>query len=384
MFHKIVLPLLVLAFPFGATANSILNGKQELDQKVNETISALIKEQAIPGMAVGVIHKGKPHYYTYGLADVKRHKPVTSKTIFELGSVSKTFTGVLAADSIARNEIKLTDPVKKHWPELTGPQWNNINVLHLATYSAGGLPLQIPDGINDKSALLEYYQQWQPSWAPGTKRVYSNASLGLFGVLTANAAQMDFQQAMQTRIIEPLKLSNTWFNIPKLHEKNYAWGYVNNQPRHVSPGMLDDESYGLKSSIEDMTQWMHINMDSNTVKSSTLQKGIGLSQLGYYYSENKIYQGLGWEMYDYPVNEELVIRNSSNDVALLAKEIQEVKPEHMDGRQLFIHKTGATSGFGAYVAFIPSEKIGIVMLANKNFPNAERVKAAFAILNALH
>ena len=133
-----------------------------------------------------------------------------------------------------------------------------------------------------------------------------------------------------------------------------------------------------------MTQWMYINMDSNTVKSNTLRKGITLSQLGYYYSENKIYQGLGWEMYDYPVNEELVIRNSSNDVALLAKEIQEVKPEHMDGRQLFIHKTGATNGFGAYVAFIPSEKIGIVMLANKNFPNAERVKAAFAILNALH
>ncbi len=384
MFYKIVLPLFILVFPFGAAANSIMNDKQELDQKVNETISALIKEQAIPGMAVGVIHKGKPHYYAYGLADVKRHKPVTSKTIFELGSVSKTFTGVLAADSIARNEIKLTDPVKKYWPELTGPQWNNINVLHLATYSAGGLPLQIPDGINDKSALLEYYQQWQPSWAPGTKRVYSNASLGLFGVLTANAAQMNFQQAMKTRVIEPLKLSNTWFNIPKLHEKNYAWGYVNNQPRHVSPGMLDDESYGLKSSIEDMTQWMYINMDSNTVKSNTLRKGITLSQLGYYYSENKIYQGLGWEMYDYPVNEELVMRNSSNDVALLAKEIQEVKPEHMNGRQLFIHKTGATNGFGAYVAFIPSEKIGIVMLANKNFPNAERVKAAFAILNALH
>ena len=133
-----------------------------------------------------------------------------------------------------------------------------------------------------------------------------------------------------------------------------------------------------------MTKWMQVNLDSNMVKSRTLQQGIGLSQQGYYYTENKIYQGLGWEMYDYPVNEELVIRNSSNDVALMAKDIMQIKPEHMNRHKFFIHKTGATNGFSAYVAFIPSKKIGIVMLANKNFPNTERVKAAFSILNTLH
>ena len=255
---------------------------------------------------------------------------------------------------------------------------------HLVTYSAGGFPLQISDEINSRSALLKYYQQWEPTWKPGAKRVYSNASIGLFGILTAEASQMDFQHAMKIRVFEPLKLSNTWFDIPKSNEKNYAWGYLNNQPKHVSTGMLDDETYGIKSSIEDMTKWMQVNLDSNMVKSRTLQQGIGLSQQGYYYTENKIYQGLGWEMYDYPVNEELVIRNSSNDVALMAKDIMQIKPEHMNRHKFFIHKTGATNGFSAYVAFIPSKKIGIVMLANKNFPNTERVKAAFSILNTLH
>lgn len=101
--------------------------------------------------------------------------------------MSKTFTATLAAYAEASGKLSLSDPASKHWPELKGSAFDGITLLNLGTYSAGGLPLQFPEQVKDQASLLDYYRHWKADYAPGTQRLYSNPSLGLFGYLAAKA-----------------------------------------------------------------------------------------------------------------------------------------------------------------------------------------------------
>ena len=356
--------------------------EKQLADVVERSVTPLMKAQGIPGMAVAVIYQGQPHYFTFGKADVAANKPVTPQTLFELGSISKTFTGVLGGDAIARGEISLAEPATQYWPELTGKQWQGIRLLDLATYTAGGLPLQVPDDVTDNASLLRFYQTWQPKWKPGTTRLYANASIGLFGALAVKPSGMTFEQAMTERVFTPLKLTHTWINVPKAEEKHYAWGYRDGKAVHVSPGALDAEAYGVKTNVQDMASWVMANMAPEKAAGASLKQGIALAQTRYW-RVGAMYQGLGWEMLNWPVDAKTVIDGSDNKVALAPLPAREITPPAPPVNASWVQKTGSTGGFGGYVAFIPEKQIGIVMLANKSYPNPARVETAYRILSAL-
>ncbi|MCP3846497.1 PDC family class C beta-lactamase [Pseudomonas aeruginosa] len=350
---------------------------------VDASVQPVMKANDIPGLAVAISLKGEPHYFSYGLASKEDGRRVTPETLFEIGSVSKTFTATLAGYALAQDKMRLDDRASQHWPALQGSRFDGISLLDLATYTAGGLPLQFPDSVQkDQAQIRDYYRQWQPTYAPGSQRRYSNPSIGLFGYLAARSLGQPFERLMEQQVFPALGLEQTHLDVPEAALAQYAQGYgKDDRPLRVGPGPLDAEGYGVKTSAADLLRFVDANLHPERLDRPWAQ-ALDATHRGYY-KVGDMTQGLGWEAYDWPISLKRLQAGNSTPMALQPHRIARLPaPQALEGQRL-LNKTGSTNGFGAYVAFVPGRDLGLVILANRNYPNAERVKIAYAILSGL-
>ena len=127
---------------------------------VEKAVQPLLEEYRIPGMAVAVLKEGKPHYFNYGVANRESGRRVSELTLFEIGSVSKTFTATLGTYAVVKGGFRLDDKVSQHAPWLQNSAFDRVTMAQLATYSAGGLPLQFPDAVGFIAAAAIPYDRW--------------------------------------------------------------------------------------------------------------------------------------------------------------------------------------------------------------------------------
>jgi beta-lactamase class C len=161
----------------------------DLQSQVDGIIQPLMREQGIAGMAVAVYANGQSHYFSYGWADKRDKQAVTRDTLFEIGSLSKTFTATLAALASAEGKLDLNAPASRYQPALAKAPIGSASVLELGAYSGDCLPLQFPDEVQTPEQTLAWLQNWKRVAEHGTQRCYSNPSLGLFGDLAARSQQ---------------------------------------------------------------------------------------------------------------------------------------------------------------------------------------------------
>lgn len=369
-----------LATTLGLAAVRADDNDARLRGVVDAAIRPLMAEHDIPGMAVAVTAGGRSAVFTYGVASREANKPVEAGTLFEIGSVSKTFTATLAAYALALGKLSLDDHPSRYLRELQGSAIDRATLLHFGTYTAGRLPLQFPGEVAGTAQMIPYFRQWRPDAAPGAQRRYSNPSIGLFGHLAGRALGRDFGTVMETEIFPRLGLRNSHIRVPQNALGTYAWGYGQaNRPIRVNPGLFGAEAYGVKTTAGDMIRFVEANIDPSRLE-EPMRRAVETTHLGFFRTSDMV-QGLGWEQYAYPVTLERLL--AGNARALSVDPATAISPPQVPAGPTLFNKTGSTNGFGAYAVFVPARRIGMVMLMNRNAPIPARIRAAYAILERL-
>ncbi|MFJ8625963.1 serine hydrolase domain-containing protein [Kitasatospora sp. NPDC093550] len=177
------------------------------------------------GVAVAVIRGEERAVACRGHSDRSTELPIRADTRFELGSVTKTFTGLLLAEMAARGEVRYDDPIDRYLPAdaLPGyPHERPITLLHLATHTSGlpRLPVGLPPAAGPRwftrpyatfgpAHLLGALPRTPVRGTPGTRVRYSDLGCGLLGLLLANAAGQRYDDLLAARVCGPLGLLDT-------------------------------------------------------------------------------------------------------------------------------------------------------------------------------
>jgi beta-lactamase class C len=354
--------------------------KREVKKVVDATVQPLMAKENIPGMAIGLVVDGRPYVFNYGVASRETGQPVAASTLFEVGSISKTFTASLISYAQIHDYVSLSDEVGKYFEPLRGTPFGDVTLLELGTHTAGSLPMQVPHGIDDDQQLLRYLKEFHLNQEPGTLRVYSNIGIGTLGLIAAKAMGADYATLMQERLLTPLGLTSTYINVPADRMADYAQGYTEDgKPIRLGPGELWQEAYGVRTTAADLVRYLEANMNLIDV-APDVQHALIDTHTGYF-KTGAMTQDLIWEQYPYPV----ALRSLLAGTAEISDAVPAtpLKPPERPRQDVWINKTGSTNGFTAYVAFVPAKRLGIVLLANKSFSLPERVTAAYQILTAL-
>jgi beta-lactamase class C len=374
--------LLLAAIPPACAKPAAKSEPAVVRKIVDAAVHLAMTRYGIPGVSVGITIGGKAWVFNYGVASRETGKPVTSSTLFEAGSVSKTFTATLACWAQERSGLSLSDKGGKYLPSLRGTAFGETRLSQLGTHTPGGFPLQVPDDVTNNDELTAYLARWKPAYKPGTVRTYSNVSIGMLGLITAGSMGEDFTALMEGSLFPALGLKSTCIHVPAARMADYAQGYTRNDvPARMTAAALSPEAYGVKTTAQDMIRFVEANMKIHKLDRG-LQRAVTETHTAYCQA-GVLTQDLIWEQYGYPVALKTLLRGNSSEMAYQPTPVTAFNPPRRPRGDVWLNKTGSTNGFGAYVAFVPARRIGIVILANKNYPNDARVTMAHQILTRL-
>jgi CubicO group peptidase (beta-lactamase class C family) len=238
-----------------------------LAAKVDRVFSAWDKPDS-PGCALGVMKDGQLVYARgYGMANLEHAIPISSKTVFDIGSTSKQFTAASIVLLAEQGKLSLDDTVRKFVPEL--PDYGKpITIRHLLHHTSGirdyltlmSLAGTDFDGVTtDDDALRLIVRQKALNFAPGDEHLYSNSGYFLLSVIVKRASGKSLRQFAEENIFAPLGMKHTHFHDDHtIIVRNRATAYAP-QPsggfRIAMSGFEQTGDRAVMTTIEDLLLW---------------------------------------------------------------------------------------------------------------------------------
>lgn len=243
----------------------------ELEPKIKEEI----RQGHLPGFAIGVVKNGKLIYSQgFGLAKLGSDKPVTSKSLFHMASVTKTFVATAIMQLVENGKIDLDKPLTAYLPyfRMNDPRYGAITIRQMLSHTSG-----IPDTIDyhwdkpeyDSGALERFVRSVanQPLvGAPGEKFAYSNTAYEMLGDVIAKVSGESFEDYVQHNILTPLGMKDSTLLVREANAQLLTSPHVTENGTLVVSKIFPynrahSPSSTLYSSIEDMSRWAIANLN---------------------------------------------------------------------------------------------------------------------------
>ena len=339
--------LAVASLVAGALGAAALAAQQPsgIPDAVRANVRARVDGGWTPSIVIGVVDSSGARYFAYGRSAVEGGAPVDERTVYEIGSVTKVFTGVLLADLAVRGEVALDDPVRRYLPDSVRVPGTDSQPITLRLLSAqrSGLP-RLPanfaprDSANpyadyDAARLYAFLSTSTLTRAPGATYEYSNLGVGLLGFALARRAGTTYEDLVRRRILAPLGMTTTMITLTDAARARLAQGSADGRP--VANWDLDAlaGAGALRSTAEDMTKFLAAAMG---LRRSPLDSAFRLAAEPQFDAgpSGVMRIGLGWH-----------VRQGAG------------------GARIVWHN-GGTGGYHSWTGYDPARHVGIVVLTN--------------------
>ena len=315
------------------------------DAELRELLQTLAEQGQSEGFVLGLLEPGGGRrVIAYGDAGAGA-PPLSSRSVFETGSIVKTFTGAILADMVRRGEVSLNDPLSKFLParvKVPSRNGRQITLLDLATHTSG-LPRNVARGkVRDPSNpyadipiedVYEFLASHELRRDIGAEWEYSNLGFGLLGhALTRAAGAETTDELVRERITGPLEMSNTQFGRGNGLGASMVKGH--GEDGDVVPYWDFGEfkgAGGLNSNVEDMLTYIDANVGEPESPIEAAMRDAHQPRHDLDIKGNSA--ALGWDYRARP------------------------------GRTI-LYKSGSTAGFAGALGFDPVTRAGVVILGN--------------------